>query len=127
QDLAERDHRELEREAAGAPHPALDRLRHLAQVRVAVVQLRPRVADADHRAAVEYRLAEALGLEIGSVHEAVEILGGEPVAAAERRGRGAESAHEAHILPCLLDFRQWERRGSAGSSAWPRWPSPAPR
>ena len=32
------------------PHAALHRLRHLAQVRVAVGQLRPGVGDADHRA-----------------------------------------------------------------------------
>src|SRR6185295_9038114 len=58
------------------------------------------------RAPVEDHVAEALGLEIRAVHEAVEILRSEPVAAAERRGGGARGRHRAHILPCLPDRGQ---------------------
>ena len=59
--LAERHHRELERHAAGFPHAALDVLGKLAEVPVARRQLRPRVADADDRPAVEDALRAAPG------------------------------------------------------------------
>ena len=50
QRLAERHHRELEREAAGFVDADLDLLGQRAEVRVARRQLAERVADADHRA-----------------------------------------------------------------------------
>src|SRR6185503_6797907 len=77
------------REAARREHPALHRLRHLPQVRVAVGQLGPGVGDADHRPAVEHQLAEALGLDPRAVGEAVEVLLAEPVVTAQR-GRAHE-------------------------------------
>src|SRR6185295_20013490 len=83
-DLAERDRRELEREAARAQHAALHGVRELTQMRVAVRELRPRVADADHRTAVEHVLAEAFGLDPRAVHESVEVVAAEPVAAPKR-------------------------------------------
>ena len=86
QHFAQRDGGELQREAAGRPHAALHRLGRLAQMRVAVGQLRPRVGDADHRAAVEDDVAEALGLQPRAMHESVEIRAAEPVATAQRSG-----------------------------------------
>src|SRR5207237_9640814 len=61
-----------------------DGVGHLAQVRVAVRELGPRVGDADHGAAVEDVIAEALALQPRAMHEAVEVLTAEPVAAPER-------------------------------------------
>ena len=55
--IAERDDRELQREAARLQHAAPYRLGELPQVAVAVVALAPRVADADDRMAAE-RLSE---------------------------------------------------------------------
>ena len=47
EDLAQGDHRELQRQPAGLPHAALDRLRQFAQATMTVVQLAPGVEDAD--------------------------------------------------------------------------------
>ncbi len=66
--LGERGDRELQREAAGLPHPALDGLRTVAQVDVAGVDVRPGVEDRDDR------LAEVL---LGQV---AELPGAGPVA-----------------------------------------------
>ncbi len=52
--LAERHHRELERQPAGFPDAALHVLGQLPEVAVARRQLRPGVADADDRPAVEH-------------------------------------------------------------------------
>src|SRR4030095_17020420 len=85
QDLAQRDRRELQREPAGRQHPALHRLRHLTEVRVAVGQLGPGVGDTDHRPAVEHQLAEALRLDPRAVGEAVQVLLAAPVVTAQHR------------------------------------------
>jgi hypothetical protein len=69
--LAQGDRRELERKAAGRPHPAPHALGDLPQMGVAVRQLGPRVRDADDGAAVEDDVAEAFGLEPGAMHEPV--------------------------------------------------------
>ena len=55
--LAEREDRELEREAAGLQHAALHRFGEPAQVHVAVDELAPAVADADDGAAAERLVA----------------------------------------------------------------------
>jgi len=75
---------ELQREAARRPHAALHRFGHLLQVRIAVGQLRRRIRDADHRPAVEDHVAEALGLQPRAMHESIEVLTPEPVAAPQR-------------------------------------------
>jgi hypothetical protein len=82
--FAERDRRKLEREATGTPHAALDGLGDLSEMGVAVRQLGPRIGDADDRPAVEDGVAESLGLEPRAMHESVEIVPAEPVAASER-------------------------------------------
>jgi hypothetical protein len=84
EDFAQGDRGELERKAARGEDAALDRLRHLPEMRVAARQLRPRVGDADDRPPVEHGLAEALGLHPRAVGEAVEILLSEPVAASQQ-------------------------------------------
>src|SRR5439155_6742152 len=82
QRLAERHDRELERKASGLEDAALDRFGQPAQVDVAVDELAPAVADPDHRAARESLVGEALALQPRAMEEAVEILTGEPLAAA---------------------------------------------
>ena len=72
-DLAVREHRELDREAAGLADAALDVLGELAEVRVAGRELGPGVADADDRPAVEQVGREALVLHPAAVHEAVAV------------------------------------------------------
>src|SRR5439155_1703070 len=69
---------------ARPPHAALDRFGHLSEMGVAVGELGPRVGDADHGAAVEDEVTEALGPEVGPVHQPVEGARPEPVAAAKR-------------------------------------------
>src|SRR6185369_14743563 len=107
EDLAQRDGRELQREAARGEHSALHRLRHLPQVRVAVGQLGPGVGDADDRAAVEHQLAEALRLDPRAMGEAVQVLLAEPVVAAQRgHGRsplGVCRAFGAGLRGLLMD------------------------
>jgi hypothetical protein len=82
QGLAERDDGELQREAAGLQHAALDRLGEPAQVDVAVDELAPAVADPDHGSAAERLVREPLRLEPRAVQEAVEVAAVEPLAAA---------------------------------------------
>ena len=61
QRLAEAHHRKLDRESAGVEHAVADVLRELAEMRVAGRRLRPRVADADDRTAVELVVREFPG------------------------------------------------------------------
>ncbi|SAL70625.1 hypothetical protein AWB67_04097 [Caballeronia terrestris] len=60
--LAERHHRKLERQAARLAHAALHILGEFAKMRVAGRQFRPRIADADHRPAIEIVVRNALVL-----------------------------------------------------------------
>ena len=76
--LAERDRRELERQPPGLQDAALDRLGHPAEMQVAVDELRPRVADADHRAAAQGGAGDPLGVQRGTMDEAGEIVRAEP-------------------------------------------------
>ncbi len=82
QHLAERDRGELQRQAAGLPDAALDRLGDDPQVGVAVGQLAPGVADADHRPAIEDIAREALRARPRAMDKGVERDAVEPVLAA---------------------------------------------
>ena len=90
--LAERHRRELERQAAGLPDAALDVLGDDPQVRVAGRELAPRVADADHRAAVEDvgRIAAAVP---AAVRERERVEPGEPRVRAQRAARSVRLRH----------------------------------
>jgi hypothetical protein len=83
QRLAERHHRELERETAGLVDADLHLLGKGAEVRVAGRQFAERVADADDRAAVELVVRHALALDPAAVGEAVAVLAAEPLLAAK--------------------------------------------
>src|SRR5207245_1526254 len=74
QRLAERHHRELEREATSVEHAVAHVVGEDAEVRVAGSQLGPGVADADHRAAVEHVLRHAAVLHPAAIDEAVDVL-----------------------------------------------------
>src|SRR5438132_13487111 len=60
---------------------ALDRLREPAEVDVAVDELAPAVADADHGPPAEGLIRDAGRLQPGAVQEAVEVAPVEPLAA----------------------------------------------
>ena len=75
--LTQRGDRELERDPAALPHAALDVLGHFTEVEVARRQLRPRVADADDRAAVEDAFGQAAA-DPAAVDEAVLVDLSEP-------------------------------------------------
>ena len=83
QRLAQRHHRELEREAAGLVDADLHLLGERAEVRVAGRELAEGVADADDRAAVELVVRDALALDPAAVGEAVAVLAAEPLPAAQ--------------------------------------------
>src|SRR5690606_32466174 len=74
-------------------HAALDVLGQLAERAVAGRQLRPGVADADHRPAVEQVVRQAQALEPAAVVEALLAVAAEPLLAAERPFAGV-----AHVL-----------------------------
>src|SRR5207248_3896323 len=103
--FAERHHGELERQAAGFPYAALDVLGDLAEMRVARGQLRPRVADADDRTAVEHVRRKAAA-DPASMNEAVFVALGEPGARSKVAGRALWHAGEStkffarHRRPC---------------------------
>ena len=82
--FAGREHRELEREAAGLVDPALDPLGELAEVGVAGGELGEGVADPDHRPAVEQIGREPLVLHPAAMQETVPIRMPEPGGAAQR-------------------------------------------
>jgi hypothetical protein len=92
--LAVREHRELDRETAGFIHAALDVLGDLAKVRVARRQLRPGVADADDRLALEFVVGNALVLHPAAVHEAVLVGMAEPF------GRAQLGLAVGHLVSC---------------------------
>jgi hypothetical protein len=61
----------------------VDPQRRVVDPRVEIGVVRPGIADADHGAAVEDEVAEALGLQPRAVEESVEILTAGPVATAQ--------------------------------------------
>src|SRR5947207_1575046 len=81
--LAQRHGRELQREPARLPDPALDRLGHPVQVDVARRQFGPGGRDADDRPAVEDLRGEALAAHPAPVGHARPAGRAEPLAAAE--------------------------------------------
>ena len=102
QRLARGHHRELEREPTGLQHAALHRLGEVAQVRVAVDELAPAVADPDHRPAAERLVRDTRRLQPRPVEEAVEVAAVEPLARAPPvRTVVAIVPHRRHsVLPC---------------------------
>jgi hypothetical protein len=86
QRLAERHHRELQREAAGFVDADLHLLGERAEVRVAGREFAEGVADADDGAAVELVVRHALALDPAAVGEAVAVLAAEPLLAAQFAG-----------------------------------------
>ena len=98
--LAVREHRELEREAAGLVDAALDPLRQLAEVGVARGELGERVADPDHRATVEQVGRETLILHPAAVQEAVPVGMAEPGGAAQRFVEVRHLARAPRRLSC---------------------------
>ena len=104
--LAERHHRELERHAARFPDAALDVLGELAEVAVARRQLRPGVADADDRPAVEDVVRQPAA-EPAAMDESVLVRLAEP------RGGSvfallSDSKHsQSFSLSCQCDCTQW--------------------
>jgi hypothetical protein len=83
--FTQRHHRKFQRKTAGFKDAAFDELRQLAQVAVAGRQLRPGVADADDRAAVELIVRIALVLDPAAVQKAALAFVAEPGLAAARR------------------------------------------
>src|SRR3989442_13061678 len=81
--LAERDGRKLERETTGQKHAALDRPGQGPEVQVAVDELRPRVANADHRPRGQGILRDALSVDRGAMDEPGQVAATEPAAAAQ--------------------------------------------
>ena len=69
--------------AAGRPHAALDGFGDRAQVRVAVVQFAPGIADADDRLVLEYVGGEAFRAQPGAAREAIVAGVAEPFLAAQ--------------------------------------------
>src|SRR6185437_837162 len=74
-----------------------DMLGERAEVRVAGRQLRPRVADADHRPAVELVLRKAAVLEPGPVIEAHLVLAREPCLAAQFLSAHRRLRHSSNV------------------------------
>src|SRR6185436_18432646 len=85
QRLAGRHHRKLQREAARLEDAVAHVVGEHAEVRVARRELRPRVADADDRAAVELVLRHAPVLGPATVDETVDVLAPEPLDASPTR------------------------------------------
>jgi hypothetical protein len=104
--FAQRDRRKLEREAAGAPHAALDGVGDLPEMRVAVRELGPGVADADDGTAVKDDVAESFRLESRAMHESVEVVPPEPVAASE-------------LVCCHVGLRGTDYRSRGSACGWP--------
>ena len=75
--------RNLHRKSARLPHAALHRLGALAQMRVARIDLAPRIDDGDHGPAGEILLPIAELLHARAMAEAAHGVGAEPAEAAE--------------------------------------------
>ena len=81
--FAQRHHGKFQRKAACLPHAALHKFGKLAKMRVAGRQLRPGIADPDHRPAIEQVVRPALILHPASVEETIAILSSIPFLAAQ--------------------------------------------
>src|SRR5204862_8080251 len=96
--LAQRDHRDLDREAAGAQDAVLDPFRQVAQVGVAAGDLAPAVQDPDDRATDEAFFREALLPELRSMADQVERTTVPPRLAAQARWPRTVLCHAARLL-----------------------------
>src|SRR5690606_10448763 len=96
--------------AAGLVHAALDVFGQLAVVAVAGRELRPGVADADHRAPVEHLVRDTHALEPAAVIEALLAVAAKPLLAATARfpGRGAHAVGDPSC-PWTMDCRRRTR------------------
>ena len=81
--FAQRHHRKFDGKAAGGIDAALHMIGDLAQMRVAGGQLRPGVADADHRPPVEQVGGKALVLHPAAVDEIAFVFAPEPFLGAQ--------------------------------------------
>src|SRR5206468_13035252 len=112
-------------EAAGLQHAALHRLGEPPQVHVAVDELAPAVADADHGPSAKGLVGHAGRLQPRPMEEAVEVLALEPLRAPEPLAAVSEARtvpHRGHVAPrsgsreqpyhmIFADGRQPPRRG----------------
>ena len=109
--LAERHHRELERQPAGFPDAALHVLGELAEVRVARRQLRPGVADADDRPAVEDAFRQPAA-DPAAMNEPVLVRLAEP-----RRRSVRSFSSSMTTVAVMLRFTIASPSGAAASAA----------
>ncbi len=86
QRLAQRYHRHFDREPTSLPHAALDLVCAQAQVRVAGIEVAPRVQDADDGLAGVVLGGKPHLLRAGSVSERAKVVDAEPSMRAERFG-----------------------------------------
>ena len=105
--LAERDHREFQRQAAGGEHAALHRLEQFGEVAVAVVEAARRVADADdgtHQHLV--RIAHGAGEGAAEIEGEVAVaVVGQAAAETDRPAVVVARAHRrAPTSFCLTNF-----------------------
>src|SRR6185295_2861208 len=84
QGFAEAHHREFDREPAGVEHAVPHVLREFAEMGVARRGLRPGIADADHRTAVELVVRYALVLHPRAMDERIAIVTAKPRGGTQR-------------------------------------------
>ncbi len=77
--FAERHHRKLDGKTTGLINPALHRFRQLPKVRVTRRQLRPRIANADHRPSIKFMRRDTLILHPCPVDETVFAFFAKPI------------------------------------------------
>ncbi len=78
-------HRKLDRPAACFDHATFDVFGDLPEMRVAGGQLRPGIANADDRFALELMVGNTLILHPATVHEAILVSGAKPLGRTEGR------------------------------------------
>ena len=93
--FAQRHHREFNRQAARLINAALHIVGKAAQMRVARGQFRPRIANADHRAAIEQIVRDSPVLHPAAIHEGILALATEP-------GGRAQLASPCHLVPAFV-------------------------
>ncbi len=103
--LGERERRQLDRKAARLPDAALHFLGTRAEMRVAGIDVRPGIDDADHRLADEVVVVVAHLQRTRAMPERAQVGRAEPAVAAEGLGRLAGHGSVSGILSvCSQDF-----------------------
>src|SRR5204863_5743469 len=96
-----------QRKSAGGQHAALHRVRHRAQVRIAVIELAPGIADADDRLVLEKVRREAFRAHPCAAREALIIGLAPPLLAAQFLsvycGHGESLQREQRVMSSLGD------------------------